>query len=161
MPQNRAFFTGNALFQFLVYNEASQRCFSVVFLVLYCLHLHPTQAPIGSPRHEDPPGTRGEKGGQASSEIIGLARRRVASTWPQPGIETSGYADWFPAAAYRRKGSGTRGNLRTWVWVYIGPTWLDMTPTTQEGDRYDRVVAVLSIRDSWSLGENTGPLGAE
>ena len=82
MPQNRAFFTGNALFQFLVYVEASQRCFSVLLVLFVSDTIPNPQAPIGSPRHEDPPGTRGEKGGQATSEIAVLSEQGGSGTHP-------------------------------------------------------------------------------
>ena len=53
------------------------------WVVLVIILHHPPQAAIVGPRHEDPPGTRGEKGGQACSEIMGLVSRDVDRSGPQ------------------------------------------------------------------------------
>ena len=72
-----------------------------------------------------------------------LSEQGGSLQWPPSQLKAEQRDDGPALRLVDENASGTRGNLRTWVWVYIGPTWLDMTPTTQEGDRYDRVGAVL------------------
>ena len=93
--------------------------FLVASLWSYC-HPHHTQAAIGGPRHEDPPGTRGEKGGQAGSEITILSEEE-ASTAASPKIAKGRVErQWVPPRrVVDENASGRRGSLRTWVWVYI------------------------------------------
>ena len=141
-----AFFPGNALFQFQVYREYSRRCFSWVMFFLVVRHrLHLPRPRSESPRHEDPP-EKGEEKGGLCSEIAGTlsGREQGVDAVASPRPTKSEQRDKGPASrACRRQASGERGNLRTWVWVYIGPTRLDMTPKTRSGDRYDAGLAVL------------------
>ena len=155
MPQNRAFFPGNALFQFLVYNESSQRCFSDVIVFQHLFQSTSPRPRSPGPRHEDPPGTRGEKGGEVWQRDRRLSEQVASDAVAPKPTKYRAERQRVPALRPSDENASGAGEVSEHVSVHR-TNMVGHEAAAQEGDRYDRAAPFstgapkLCLRGGWA-----------